>query len=188
MMNLANQLSVLRILMVPFFIASVLYYEPGRPYLRFVALAIFCLAVVSDFFDGRLARGKKEVTRAGSYLDPLADKLLIVGAVICLSLTNNFTADIIRLPIFVAVTVISREVLVIAGVIMLFLLKGNVQIIPSKWGKICVVLEMAVVISALLKFPPPPYNALLWAAVVLFAAISLLNYIQRTLILLNENR
>lgn len=186
-LNLANKLSVYRILAVPFFITAVLYYRPDRAYLRPAALAIFVVAVISDFFDGQFARKKNNVTQIGSFLDPIADKLLIVSAFICLSLDNDFAGGINRIPVFLAVAVISRDALILLGVLTLFLLKSGVLIRPSLSGKACVVLEMTAVIAAIVRFPPPPYISLLWAAVLGLAAFSLLGYTRRWLRMLNES-
>ena len=79
-MNLANRITILRVLLIPFFIACGLYYGDGREYLRFVALGIFLLATLSDAVDGGIARLKNQVTELGMILDPIADKLLIISA------------------------------------------------------------------------------------------------------------
>lgn len=84
-MNFANKISVFRILSVPFFVACLLYYSDQRQFLRIVALAIFCLAVVSDAVDGYIARKSKQHSPAGLILDPLGDKLLLMSAFICLN-------------------------------------------------------------------------------------------------------
>lgn len=83
-MNIANKISTFRILCVPFFIASLIYYTPQREYLRFVALGIFVLGVVSDAVDGYIARKSKQISKAGLVLDPLGDKLLLMSAFIFL--------------------------------------------------------------------------------------------------------
>ncbi|MEI6631532.1 MAG: CDP-alcohol phosphatidyltransferase family protein, partial [bacterium] len=105
-MNIANKISTFRILSVPFFIASLIYYSPGRDYLRFVALFIFLLAVFSDAVDGSIARKAKQHSKAGLVLDPLGDKLLLVGALICLYLVGEFPAGI-KFPLWVTLIVIS---------------------------------------------------------------------------------
>src|SRR3989338_7065868 len=83
-LSFANKVTIVRILTVPFFIATVLYYAPERDYLRLAALCIFLVAVISDVIDGYIARTWKEKTKAGAILDPLADKLLLISAFICL--------------------------------------------------------------------------------------------------------
>jgi CDP-diacylglycerol--glycerol-3-phosphate 3-phosphatidyltransferase len=81
-MNFANKISTFRILIVPFFIASLIYYSGEREYLRIVALVIFILGVISDAMDGYIARKSGQQSKAGLVLDPLGDKLLLMGAFI----------------------------------------------------------------------------------------------------------
>ena len=85
-MNLANKLSILRILIIPFFVAFMVYYTPEKDYIRFWALAFFSLAVLSDAVDGFVARVKGEKTVLGSIIDPLADKLLLTTCFVTLSI------------------------------------------------------------------------------------------------------
>ena len=83
-LTFANKVTIARILSVPFFITTTLYYSPVRSYLRYVALAIFLLAIVTDAIDGYIARTRHQKTKAGAILDPLADKLLVCTALILL--------------------------------------------------------------------------------------------------------
>ncbi len=82
-LTFANKITICRILAVPFFIATVLYYSPQRDHLRYAALGIFLFAVISDVIDGYIARTRHQKTRAGAILDPLADKLLLISATGC---------------------------------------------------------------------------------------------------------
>ena len=81
-MNIANKISTFRILSVPFFIACLVYYTPGKEYLKNLALIIFVLGVISDGLDGYIARKGKMQSKAGLILDPLGDKLLLMSAFI----------------------------------------------------------------------------------------------------------
>ena len=83
-LTFANKVTVGRILLVPFFIATVLYLSDSRPNLRYIALGLFLLAVISDVIDGYIARTHHQKTKAGAILDPLADKILLISAFICL--------------------------------------------------------------------------------------------------------
>src|SRR5262245_9273306 len=95
--TLANKITILRILALPAFILAVLYYAPDYEYLRAVALGIFLLAAVSDFVDGYIARRFDQKTQIGSILDPLADKLLLVSAFVCLFIRKDYFGPI-QLP------------------------------------------------------------------------------------------
>ncbi|MCX5707694.1 MAG: CDP-alcohol phosphatidyltransferase family protein [Candidatus Omnitrophica bacterium] len=104
-MNFANKISTFRILSVPFFIASLMYYSQEKAFLRYVALGIFILAVLSDAVDGYIARKSKQQSPAGLILDPLGDKLLLMSAFICL----YFVDFAIKFPLFVILVVISSR-------------------------------------------------------------------------------
>src|SRR3990167_6283888 len=97
-LTFANKITIARILAVPFFISTVLYYHPARDHLRYAALGIFLFAVISDVIDGYVARTRNQRTRAGAILDPIADKLLLMSAFICLFKVGTMF-KIIQLPI-----------------------------------------------------------------------------------------
>ncbi|MDP2942609.1 MAG: CDP-alcohol phosphatidyltransferase family protein [Candidatus Omnitrophota bacterium] len=179
-MNLANRISILRILLTPFFIGCVLYYKPEHDYLRFVALGIFGLAVLSDALDGFLARVLKQKTMLGTILDPIADKLLLITAFISLA---NWPADI-KLPLWMPIIVVSRDLFIVLGVVVIFLMSGDVKISPSPLGKITTFFQMATIISVLLLYKHSEY---VWNLAVIFTLLSGINYLIRGARLLNGN-
>ena len=172
-MNIANKISTFRILSVPFFIASLIYYTEGRGILRFVALGIFILAAISDAADGYIARRSKQQSKAGLVLDPLGDKLLLMSAFICLTVNNSL---VIRLPLWVTMVVISRDVLIILGSIVIYIVKQNINMIPSRWGKFSTTFQMLAVIAILMQFK---YSFIFWWIAVIFTAISGVVYINK---------
>src|SRR3989338_5889283 len=97
-LTFANKITICRILAVPFLIATLMYYSLERDYLRFVALGLFLFAVISDVIDGYIARTRNQKTIAGAILDPLADKILLISAFICLSMIGEYFAPELRLP------------------------------------------------------------------------------------------
>lgn len=171
-MNFANKISTFRILSVPFFIASLIYYSRQEEYLRFVALGIFLLAVASDAVDGYIARKAKQHSKAGLILDPLGDKLLLMSAFICLSF-DKFT---INFPFWVALIVISRDVIILLGALLIFMLKQNMNILPTKWGKLTTTFQMSSVIAVLMQFR---FAYFLMYLAVLFTLISGIDYLMR---------
>ena len=102
-MNLANKITIFRILLIPLFIACILYYGPHREYLRFYAFGIFILATISDAVDGAIARFCNQVTELGRVLDPIADKLLIISAFISLAMIKVVPEDL-RIPAWAVLT------------------------------------------------------------------------------------
>jgi len=180
-MRLANKLTVLRILLVPFFLTCIIYYGPGEEHLRIIALLIFCSAVLTDFIDGIIARAKREKTKLGSILDPLADKILLITAFISLS-QSKLT---VVLPDWVVITVISRDIIIVLGAVVIQFITGHLDVHPSHLGKITTFFQMATVISILLNFG---FSYLFWYLAVLFTVLSGLNYIYQGSKLLNENK
>lgn len=180
-MNIANKITTFRFLVIPFFVGAILYYSPQRDYLRFVALAIFMLAVLSDGLDGFVARKRKEQTKAGSILDPLADKLLLTVSLICIFAKENFPGGI-NLPLWFIVLAISRDFLIVIGSAVIYITHSDFPIIPSKTGKLTTVFQMLTVISILLQFK---YSFVIWYLAAFFTIFSGLGYLRRGQKLIN---
>ncbi len=168
-MSLADKLSSLRIILIPVFV-SLLIYSGIHPYLRFVAVAVFVIAVLTDFFDGLVARIKKEKSEFGQIIDPLADKLLLLTAFISLYL--------LKFPIYlwVVLVVVSRDIILLLGFVILHFLKIDITISPSIWGKITTFLQMFTVLWVLIGLSHYFY---LCVAVIVFTLISGFDYLLR---------
>lgn len=174
-MNFANKISTFRILSVPFFIASLIYYSKDKDYLRFVALVIFILAVISDVVDGYIARKSKQISKAGLVLDPLGDKLLLMSAFICLYLINEFPQGI-RFPLWVTLIVVSRDAMILLGAVVVYMVKQNIDIFPTRWGKLTTTFQMLSVMAVLIQWH---FSYILWCIAVFFTIISGLDYVKR---------
>jgi CDP-diacylglycerol--glycerol-3-phosphate 3-phosphatidyltransferase len=172
-MNFANKISTFRILIVPFFIASLVYYSPEKDYLRFVALFIFILAVISDAVDGYVARKSKQTSKAGVVLDPLGDKLLLMSAFISLSMIKEFP---LRFPLWVTLVVISRDTIILLGTVVIFIVKQNIDIYPSKWGKLATTFQMLSVIVVLMQVE---FAYIFWWTACFFTVVSGVYYIKK---------
>lgn len=182
-MNIANKVSAFRILSVPFFVATLLYYTPDKEYLRLIALGIFILAAFSDFIDGYIARKNRQYTPAGSILDPLGDKLLLVTAFVSL----YFIDTGIRFPLWVILIVVSRDVIIVLGIVVIFLVRQRLDLKPSPWGKLTTAFQMLSVISLLLR---APFCYIIWWLAVVFTLVSGIQYVRRGFKILysaNEN-
>jgi len=151
-MRLADKVSVIRILLAPLLVASLVYYDPTREGLRYVAVGLFLIGVVSDALDGFIARSTRQQSQLGTLLDPIADKLLILSALISLSTIRALPAWM-RIPAWFNLIVISRDVLLVVGTILLFGLTGKLVVKPSRLGKVTIVAQMLVVLTVLLNFP-----------------------------------
>jgi cardiolipin synthase len=137
--------------------------------LRFIALIIFILAVLSDAVDGYIARKSKQKSQAGLVLDPLADKLLLVSSFIYLFLTEG-------LPFWVVLIIISRDVLILLGTVLIFMVKQDMNILPTRWGKLTTTFQMLTVIFVLLRWK---YTFIFWWITIFFTVISGTDYIKR---------
>src|SRR5882762_11827652 len=126
-MTTANKITICRILLVPLFIVEVLYYtDNGNEVHRLVALLCFAVASISDGIDGFLARRYNQHSELGRILDPLADKLLLVSGIILLSLKNQPYLD--RIPIWLTVTILSRDGLIMLGMLLIYYTCGKVSV------------------------------------------------------------
>jgi CDP-diacylglycerol--glycerol-3-phosphate 3-phosphatidyltransferase len=166
-MTTANKVTVLRILLVPFFIFLLLSYrQSGDELQRWSALGCFALAALLDGVDGYIARKYRQKSELGAVLDPLADKLLLVSALIMLALEHQ---RLTPLPIWLNLTVISRDVLLVVGLGLVHLTVGEARVRPRWTGKCATVFQMAVVLWCLLKWPAGIQHLLAQIATVLTA-------------------
>jgi len=151
-MTTANKITIFRILLVPFFIVEVLsYVDDGDELHRFLAIAAFLLASLCDGVDGYIARRYNQRSELGAILDPLADKLLVVAGIVLLSLHHEQYLP--HLPLWLTATVISRDVLLLIGLVVVHYACGKVTVKPHLIGKVATVLQMVTVCWALLKLP-----------------------------------
>ncbi|MFA6635921.1 MAG: CDP-alcohol phosphatidyltransferase family protein [Candidatus Omnitrophota bacterium] len=167
-MNWANRLTVLRILLVPVFVISVLYHRLD------LAFVFFILAAVTDAMDGYIARTFDQKTALGAMIDPIADKLLILSAFVSLSIVSGLP-EYLRMPIYVPVIIISRDVIILLGAGIIYLNSGVVAIKPTVIGKITTFFQMLTIILVLLKFV---YASWVWNMAVLLTVASGLDYIK----------
>jgi len=184
-MNFANKITIFRILSTPFFVGTILYYSPQRDYLRFLSLGVFVLASLSDAIDGYIARTKGQKTKAGTILDPLADKLLLSSAFICLYAKESLNSGL-NLPLWIVLVVISRDLIILLGSVVIFIVKQNLILVPTKWGKFTTALQMLAIISALLRLEITGY---IWLVTAVLTVISGIQYIRGgfKVLYVNEN-
>jgi cardiolipin synthase len=161
----ANKISICRILLVPLFIVEVLYYvDSGNEVWRLVALLAFALAAISDAVDGYLARRYNQHSELGRILDPLADKFLLVSGIVLLSLKNDPYLQ--RIPLWLTATILSRDVLLVVGLVVIQITCGKVTVRPVMIGKAATVLQMVCVLWVLLKWPPQALLGIALAAAI----------------------
>ena len=164
-MNLPNKLTVLRVIMVPFFVFFMLT-DVGGPANKWIALVLFCVASLTDMLDGKIARKYNLVTNFGKLMDPLADKLLVMSALICL-------AQIGDVPGWMVIIILGRE-FIITGMRQVAAAQGIV-IAAGTTGKIKTITQMIAIPLlllnnwpfSLLSFNLPMDTIFLWIALVM---------------------
>lgn len=150
-MTTANKVTILRMLLVPFFVVEVLYYvKTGNEAHRVAALLTFAVASICDGVDGYIARHYNQWSELGTILDPLADKLLLVSGVVLLSFDHGPMLG--QIPYWLAGTIVGRDLLVLMGLVVIRLTVGKVAIQPHFVGKVATVLQMVTVLWLLLKW------------------------------------
>jgi cardiolipin synthase len=151
----ATRITLVRILLVAPFVGCMLnthdpqYDAATQDLLRHIATAIFFLMALTDAVDGYLARHRRQITRLGTFLDPLADKLLITSAAILLASAGGHVRGF-PLPTMVVVLMISKDVVVVLGFLILYLITGQIHIVPVFAGKLATALQLTMVAAVLL--------------------------------------
>ena len=175
-MNLPNKLTLLRVIMIPFFVVFMLM--DGMASARYIALALFVVASFTDFLDGNIARKRNLVTNFGKFMDPLADKLLVCSALICLIETG-------QLPAWYVIIIIARE-FIISG-FRLIASDNGIVIAASYWGKFKTVSQMIMIILMILNISALSMVTTLfyWIALVL-TVVSLVDYIKKNFQVLSQ--
>ena len=180
-MNLPNKLTLFRVILIPFFVFFLLapYFEG---YCNYIAVAIFIVASITDFLDGKIARKYHLVTNFGKFMDPLADKLLVSSALICLVALN-------KIPAWIVIVIIARE-FIISG-FRLVAADNGVVIAASYWGKFKTAFQMVTVIVLILNIPGEVFavigTVLIYISLVL-TVISLIDYIAKNKDVLKDQK
>jgi cardiolipin synthase (CMP-forming) len=135
-MGLANWLTVLRILLIPVFVTLLVYQRPGG------ALVVFAFAAFTDLLDGYVARQRGSQSRLGAFLDPMADKMLLISSFVTLTWLK-------ALPFWIAAVVISRDVILVVGALLIHMVGGRIYPRPTWAGKAATFCQIATVLLGL---------------------------------------
>ena len=169
-MTTANKITIIRILLIPVFVWLTLDYirnfQKGdeQEWKRILACAVFAVAAISDGIDGYIARRYRQKSELGSFLDPLADKMLLISALILLSIRFKDGSPFELLPLWFPVLVVSRDLLLLGGTVLIHMLAGKVTARPRIVGKCATFFQMIALGWVLLKIERPPYEWPLYAA------------------------
>ncbi|GFI61436.1 CDP-diacylglycerol--glycerol-3-phosphate 3-phosphatidyltransferase [Clostridiales bacterium] len=175
-MNLPNKLTIFRVILIPVFIVVLMGGIVPETMCRYIGVAIFCIASFTDYLDGHIARKYNLVTNFGKFMDPLADKLLVSSALICM-------IELGMLPAWIVIIIISRE-FIITG-FRLLAAEAGLVIAASWWGKIKTVTQMAMIIVVILGVNDILGNILIVLATI-FTAVSGIDYIVKNIKILKN--
>lgn len=166
-MNLPNKLTILRMIMIIPFVVFMLVPIGGAG--KWIALALFVIASLTDLLDGKIARKYNLVTTFGKFMDPLADKLLVCSALICL-------VEMGKIPSWIVIIIVSRE-FIISGFRQVASDKG-VVIAASYWGKFKTTFQMVMIVLMIADIPVLSLvtTIVMWAALIL-TVVSLVDYL-----------
>ena len=178
-MNLPNKLTILRVIMIPFFVFFLLSGVGGSAS-KWIALVIFAAASITDTLDGYIARRDNLITDFGKFMDPLADKLLVCSALICF-------VELDKLPAWMVIIIIARE-FIISG-FRLIASDNGVVIAASYWGKFKTTFQMLMVIVLILNIQMSFFQILgmiLTYVALILTVVSLIDYIVKNKDVLKE--
>lgn len=169
-MTTANKITLVRIFLIPVFVWLLLDYirnfQRGEPreWERLLACTVFALASLSDAVDGYIARRYNQKTTLGSFLDPLADKALLVSGLVLLSVRFKEGSPFAVLPLWFPILVISRDVILLMGTVLIHMLTGHATAKPRIVGKCATFFQMVTLLWVLLQIQSPSYLWPLYAA------------------------
>ncbi|MDR3456972.1 MAG: CDP-alcohol phosphatidyltransferase family protein [Verrucomicrobiae bacterium] len=150
-MTTANKITILRILLIPFFVVEIIYYvRTGNEACRLAGVLAFVVAAILDGVDGYVARRYHQWSELGTILDPLADKLLLVSAIVLLSFNNE--PYLRQFPLWLTGLIIGRDALLALGSLVLHLVAGKITVRPRLTGKVATVFQMLAVSWILLRW------------------------------------
>ncbi len=177
-MNLPNKLTVLRVILIPFFVVALMAQGGTNETLRIAAAVIFIVASLTDLLDGKIARKYNLVTNFGKFMDPLADKLLVCSALICF-------IELGQVPAWMVIIIISRE-FIISG-FRLVASDNGVVIAASYWGKFKTTFQMIAIVLLIFNIPALSVvtQIFLWIALIL-TVVSLVDYLVKNHKVLTE--
>ncbi len=180
-MNLPNYITIFRIVLVPFFFSFLIYYDSEHQNFRLFALILFLIGMVTDALDGLIARKFNKQTQLGKFLDPFADKLLLLCGFLGIAFSDAF---VLKPPVWIVIVIVFRDLFIFGGLIIIFFTVNQVEIKPSIFGKITTFLQMLTILSVLMNWTHANW---IWFSTAAFTIFSWIIYIRQGILFLNSN-
>lgn len=181
MLNLPNYITIVRIILVPFFFSFLIYYNPIHPNFRTYALILFLIAMISDALDGLIARKFSGQTKLGTFLDPFADKLLLVSGFLGIAFSTSFTS---KPHLWIVIVIVFRDLFIICGLIIIYLTVNRIEIQPNLLGKATTFFQMLTILSVLIDWPQAQW---IWFTTAAMTILSWIIYIHQGVTFLNHH-
>jgi cardiolipin synthase len=175
-LSIPNYITLVRILLIPFFFTALLSYQAGQEKYRWIAFALFLVASLTDAIDGYWARTTKSQTALGRFLDPLADKALLLSGYLGILFVSALPY---RPPLWITVTIVFRDMIIVIGLILIFMASGQLKVEPNLAGKLATAFQMATLVSILAAHP---ISMVLWNITAALTIWSGLSYVLRDFI------
>jgi CDP-diacylglycerol--glycerol-3-phosphate 3-phosphatidyltransferase len=180
-LTLASRITLARILCVPLFVLVMIYYSRSskdtnlHEILRWAASALFLVTFLSDALDGYIARSRKQISKLGTILDPLADKALLLSGLVLLA-GPAAAAFELRLPVWFVILVITRDAILVLGSLIIYYMAGDVTVRPRLTGKCATFFQMLLIAWILVGLPPQGFAPVMGLA-ALFTFASGIHYL-----------
>ncbi len=179
-MSLPNYITIFRIFLVPFFFGFLVYYNADHPTYRLWALFLFLIGILSDALDGTIARSARQQTELGTFLDPLADKLLLLSGFLGVAFSEAFQ---VKPPMWVVIVIVFRDLFIICGLAIIFFTTNRMQIKPNILGKLTTLFQMLTLVAVLSEWKYANPISLLTAALTILSSLA---YLGRGIKILNQ--
>ncbi|MBF0569380.1 MAG: CDP-alcohol phosphatidyltransferase family protein [Candidatus Omnitrophica bacterium] len=183
-LTLANKITIGRFILIPILVATILSYTPDKDHLRWVALGIYLFAEITDVIDGFIARHFRQKTKAGSILDPLADKVLFLATLLCLYKIGGEFHWPGRMPLWLVVAFFTRDTLLLIGGLLVEVKRGFIEIKPNIWGKLTAFLQVICLVAVFLQLYVPLF---VWGAALAVTVVSGVFYMAEGIKVINND-
>lgn len=180
-MTIPNYITLIRVLLVPFFYTALTYYQPGKEYWRELALILFVIASATDALDGFIVRKWNLKSSFGTFFDPLADKILLISGFLGI----HFSALAIQPPLWVIIIVIFRDIFIMTGLITVYVTTQAIKVEPNTLGKLTTFSQMLTIGLCLLA---TPLASISWHVTAALTVASGIVYILREMRRLHNGR
>lgn len=181
MLNLPNYITIFRIVLVPFFFSFLIYYNQNHQSFRVLALVLFIIGMITDALDGLIARKKKLQTKLGTFLDPFADKLLLLSGFLGIAFSHEFYS---KPHLWIVIVVVFRDLFIICGLFIIYMTVNQIEIKPNLLGKITTVSQMATIVTVLMNWSGVEW---FWFMTAALTILSWIVYIRQGILFLNSS-